>query len=82
MDSGCIRHFKCLLRKRLRQENGGRRQVLNKELMFKICEQVWNGIPVEDFRPYMTKTADNWKEIRKWVGWSGRGKNVRHGQGH
>ena len=56
--------------------------MLNKELMFKICEQVWNGIPVEDFRPYMTKTADNWKEIRKWVGWSGRGKNVRHGQGH
>ena len=57
--------------------------MLNKERMFEICKEVWDSIPIEDFRPYMTKVAANWKEIKKrkgeWVGWSSRSKKVRHG---
>ena len=46
MDSGVIRHFKMKLRSRLSKENGGRRQVLNKERMMEICEEVWDAIPI------------------------------------
>ena len=77
-----IRHFKLLLRKRLQKENGGRRQVLEKELMWEICQEVWNDIPIEDLRPYMTKTEERCKKIKDadgaWVGW-GTGTTVRHG---
>ena len=82
MDSGVIRHFKLLLRKRLRREHGGRRQVLEKERMWEICQEVWDAIPVEDLRPYLLKTEERCKKIKEvdgaWVGW-GKGTNVRHG---
>ena len=82
MDSGVIRHFKLLLRKRLQKENGGRRQVLEKELMWEICQEVWNDIQIEDLRPYMAKTEERCKKIKDadgaWVGW-GTGTTVRHG---
>ena len=75
MDSGVIRHFKVLLRRRLAREYGGRRQVLEKQLMFDIACEVWDSIPVEDLRPYMLKTSERWKSIKEangeWVGWSG-----------
>jgi hypothetical protein len=75
MDSGVIRHFKVLLRRRLAREYGGRRQVLEKQLMFDIASpcEVWDSIP-EDLRPYMLKTSERWKSIKEangeWVGWS------------
>jgi hypothetical protein len=85
MDSGVIRHLKLKLRKRLRKENGGRRQVLEKEKMYKILCEVWDSIPLDELRPYMLKTAERWKEIKKrkgkWVGWSKSNKESsrRHG---
>ena len=76
LDSGVIRHKKSRLRKRLTQEEGGRRQVLNKKRMFEIAEEVWESIPLEDLRPYMLKVEKNWAEIAKidgaWYGWSSR----------
>ena len=51
MDSGVIRHLKLKLRKRLSKENGGRRQVLNKDRMMEICEEVWDAIKIEELRP-------------------------------
>jgi hypothetical protein len=75
MDSGVIRHFKVLLRRRLAREYGGRCQVLEKQLMFDIASpcEVWDSIP-EDLRPYMLKTSERWKSIKEangeWVGWS------------
>eukprot|EP01043_Picozoa_sp_COSAG02_P008179 COSAG02_NODE_257_length_26838_cov_118.324844_11_plen_542_part_00 len=78
MDSGVIRHFKLLLRKRLAKEDGGRRMVLDKERMFEICCEVWDSIPIEDLRPYFTKVTKTWEEIEKeegrWVGWGKKGK--------
>ena len=89
MDSGVIRHFKCLLRRRLAREYGGRRQVLNKQLMFDIACEVWDSIPLEDLRPFMTKTAERWKKIKEakgeWVGWSkssGKRRRLSHGVGN
>ena len=85
MDSGVIRHLKMKLRKRLRKENGGRRQVLEKQRMFDILCEVWDSIPLSELRPYMTKTGERWKEILKregkWVGWSNSNKRTkfRHG---
>ena len=66
-------------------ENGGRRQVLEKEKMYKILCEVWDSIPLDELRPYMLKTAERWKEIKKrkgkWVGWSKSNKESsrRHG---
>ena len=75
MDSGVNCHFKVLLRRRLAREYGGRRQVLEKQLMFDIACEVWDSIPVEDLRPYMLKTSERWKSIKEangeWVGWPG-----------
>ena len=82
MDSGVIRHFKLKLRKRLSKEDGGRRQVLNKDRMMEICEEVWDAITIEELRPYFDKLPKTWAEIKKrngkWVGWSAK-SNVRHG---
>ena len=72
MDSGVIRHFKLKLRKRLSKEDGGRRQVLNKDRMMEICEEVWDAIKIEELRPYFDKLPKTWAEIKKteWgVGW-------------
>ena len=42
--------------------------------MFDIASEVWDSVPVEDLRPYMTKTAERWKLVKEadgeWVGWS------------
>eukprot|EP01048_Picozoa_sp_COSAG05_P005770 COSAG05_NODE_352_length_10911_cov_31.817139_1_plen_201_part_00 len=59
MDSGVIRHFKLQLRKRLAKVDGGRRQVLEKEEMWELCQEVWDAIPIEDLRPYMLHTEQN-----------------------
>ena len=84
MDSGVIRHFKIMLRRHLAKLDGGRRQVLDKEVMYGICCEVWDAIPVEDLRKYMTKCEKTWGIIREkggaWVGWEG-GDAVRHGVG-
>lgn len=78
MDSGVIRHFKLLLRKRLAKEHGGRRMVLEKERMFEICCEVWDSIPLEDLRPYFTRVTKTWEQIEeengRWVGWGKKGK--------
>ena len=48
-----------------------------KQLMFDIASEVWDSIPVEGLRPYMTKTAERWKSIKEangeWVGWTSNG---------
>ena len=81
-DSGVIRHLKSKLRLRLAQEDGGRRQVLNKVEMFRILCEVWDAIPIDELRPYMLSTEKRWARIKSsrgsWVGW-GRGGVVRHG---
>jgi hypothetical protein len=45
--------------------------------MFDIASEVWDSIPVEGLRPYMTKTAERWKSIKEangeWVGWTSNG---------
>ena len=57
---------------------------MEKELVWvwEICQEVWNDIPIEDLRPYMTKTEERCKKIKDangaWVGW-GTGTTVRHG---
>ena len=85
MDSGVIRHFKVLLRQRLAKEYGGRRQVLEKQLMFDIACEVWDAIPLSELRPYMLATKARWAEIKKkegkWVGWGSSSKQTkaRHG---
>ena len=83
MDSGVIRHFKLKLRKRLAEVDGGRRQVLDKNEMWELCQEVWNAIPIEDLRGYMTMTEERCKRVKladgAWVGWSKEGA-VRHGQ--
>ena len=83
MDSGVIRHFKLQLRKRLAKVDGGRRQVLVKDEMWELCQEVWDAIPIEDLRPYMLHTELRCKIIRdkkgEWVGWSKDGI-ARHGQ--
>ena len=83
MDSGVIRHFKLQLWKRLGQVDGGRRQVLEKEEMWELCQEVWDAIPIEDLRPYMLYTEERCKVIRdkkgEWVGWSKDGI-ARHEQ--
>eukprot|EP01052_Picozoa_sp_SAG31_P018229 SAG31_NODE_1283_length_9011_cov_2.475202_8_plen_352_part_00 len=83
-DSGVIRHLKLKLRARLAKENGGRRQVLSKERMWEIINEVWDSITLEDLRPYMTKVELNWQRIQQeggsWVGW-GNGGATRHGVG-
>ena len=83
MDSGVIRHFKLKLRKRLAEVDGGRRQVLDKNEMWELCQEVWNAIPIEDLRGYMTMTEERCKRVKladgAWVGWSKEG-TVRHGQ--
>ena len=49
-----------------------------------VCCEVWDAIPVEDLRKYMTKCEKTWEIIREkegaWVGWEG-GDAVRHGVG-
>ena len=53
--------------------------------MYKILCEVWDSIPLDELRPYMLKTAERWKEIKKrkgkWVGWSKSNKESsrRHG---
>ena len=83
-DSGVIRHLKSCLRKRLAQVDGGGRQVLCKEEMWTILKEVWDAIPIEDLRPYMTVTEQRWAKIKQtrgsWVGWDKHGV-VRHSVG-
>ena len=51
--------------------------------MWKLCQEVWDAIPIEDLRPYMTQCERRCKIIREkkgeWVGWSKEG-TARHGQ--
>ena len=61
MDSGDIRHFKLQLRKHLAKVDGGRRQVLCRDEMWKLCEEVWDAIPVEELRTYMTQCEERFK---------------------
>ena len=63
--------------------------MLNKQLMFDIACEVWDSIPLEDLRPFMTKTAERWKRIKEakgeWVGWSkssGKRRRLSHGVGN
>ena len=58
-------------------------------LSIDIASEVWDSIPIEDLRPFMTKTAERWKDIKKakgeWVGWSKSSKSKRrksHGVGN
>ena len=75
--------FKLQLRKRLGKVDGGRRQVLCRDKMWNLCQEVWDAIPIEDLRPYMTQCERRCKIIREkkgeWVGWSKEG-TARHGQ--
>eukprot|EP01051_Picozoa_sp_SAG22_P000552 SAG22_NODE_16_length_32723_cov_26.404825_8_plen_54_part_00 len=52
--------------------------------MWRLANEVWDAIPIEDLRPYMLKVEKNWAAIKAakgcWVGW-GQGGAVRHGVG-
>ena len=55
---------------------------LDRGVLWEICQEVWDAIPVEVLRPYLLKTEERCKKIKEvdgaWVGW-GKGTNVRHG---
>eukprot|EP01051_Picozoa_sp_SAG22_P004393 SAG22_NODE_234_length_14360_cov_13.245915_5_plen_112_part_00 len=82
-DSGIIRHLELKLLK-LQAEDGGSRQVLEADRMWRILNEVWDSITLEELRPYMINTEKRWAEILhrggSWVGW-GDGGAVRHGVG-
>ena len=45
--------------------------------MWELCQEVWNAIPIEDLRGYMTLTEERCKRVKladgAWVGWSKEG---------